>query len=103
MIKNKFPYGLITGILLPILAYALLWAFDYSLITSNKDLVTGNSQLMWTGFKPSTLVLMALCTNLIPTYFANKRRMDEYIRGIMIPTVIYSFIWFFYFRDTFTM
>ena len=103
MIKNKFIYGLITGISLPLLAFALLWVFDYSLVRGDSDLVTGNSQLMWTGFKKSTLVLMALCSNLIPTYFANQKRMDEYIRGIMIPTVIYSFIWFFYFKDTFTM
>lgn len=49
----------------------------------------------------STLILMAFCVNLIPTFVANKRYMEEFIRGIMVPTVIYCFIWFFYFKNDF--
>jgi hypothetical protein len=100
-LKNKFSYGLVIGFLLPFLAYGTLYIFDQSLISSKTVRVTSNSHFMWTGFKASTLILMAFCVNLIPTYFANKQYKEEFIRGIMIPTVLYCFVWFFYYRDSF--
>lgn len=101
IIKNKFSNGLITGIVLPLLAFGIIYLFDQSLISSKSVKVTSNSHFLWTGFKQSTLILMAFCVNLIPTYIANKRYREEFIRGIMIPTVVYCFIWFFYYRDNF--
>ncbi|BDS09719.1 hypothetical protein [Aureispira anguillae] len=100
MLKNTFTNGLILGILIPLLAYPVIYLFDYSLINSDSVNITGNNSFLWTGFKKSTLLLMAFCCNLIPTYFANKRYMEEFIRGIMVPTVIYCFIWFFYFKES---
>lgn len=99
MLKNKFLNGLIMGILIPLLVYPIIHYFDQALINSDSVNITGNSHFLWAGFKKSTLVLMAFCCNLIPTYFANKKFMEEFIRGIMVPTVIYCFIWFFYFKD----
>lgn len=101
ILKNRFSYGLIIGIILPLLSYGIIYVFDQSLISSKTVRVTSNSNFLWTGFKESTLILMAFCINLIPTYFANKRYREEFIRGIMIPTVSYCFIWFFYYRDSF--
>lgn len=95
-------YGLAIGVLLPLLAFPIITWLDkliveYDIITK----LSGSSSMIWAGFKQSTLVLMAFCFNLIPTYSANKRRYEEFIRGIMIPTVIYCFIWFFYYWDNF--
>lgn len=101
IIQNKFSSGLILGIIIPLISYAALYFLDQALMYSKSVSLTGNQQLLFAGFKPSTLVLMAICFNLIPTYFANKRYMEEFIRGIMVPTIIYSFIWFFYFKDSF--
>ena len=101
MFKNKFTNGLIIGIIIPLIAFPIIYLFDYSLINSTSVKVTSNDSFLWTGFKKSTLVLMAFCFNLIPTYVANKRYMEEFIRGIMVPTVVYCFIWFFYFKDAF--
>ena len=101
IIKNKFSYGLITGLILPLLAFGIIYLFDQSLIGSKSVQVTSNSHFLWTGFKKSTLILMAFCVNLIPTYLANKRYREEFIRGIMIPTVSYCFIWFFYYKNSF--
>lgn len=101
MLKNKFIYGFTMGLLIPLVTYPIIYLFDQALISSETVNITGNDHFLWTGFKNSTLLLMAFCCNLIPTYFANKRYMEEFIRGMMIPTVIYCFIWFFYFRDTF--
>lgn len=101
MFKNKFTNGLIIGIIIPLIAFPIIFLFDYSLIHSTSVKVTSNDSFLWAGFKLSTLVLMSFCFNLIPTYVANKRYMEEFIRGIMVPTVIYCFIWFFYFKDNF--
>lgn len=98
MLKDKFSFGLIIGIIIPLVAFGILYVFDQALITSDSVNITGNEKFLWTGFKRSTLVLIALCFNLIPTYFANKGYKDEFIRGIMMPTVIYAFIWFFYYK-----
>lgn len=101
MFKNKFSNGLIFGIIIPLIAFPIIYLFDYALINSDSVQVTSNDSFLWTGFKMSTLILMAFCVNLIPTFVANKRYMEEFIRGIMVPTVIYCFIWFFYFKNDF--
>ncbi len=93
-IQDNFLTGLITGLIIPLAGFGLLWFLNNAMMKAN---TFGSSTLEWAGFKTSTLVLMAICINLIPVLFANKHRMDEFIRGIMFPTVIGSFVWFFYF------
>jgi hypothetical protein len=94
MIKDNFLNGLIIGLIIPIVGFGLLWFINNGLMKAN---AFGSSTLEWAGFKTSTLVLMAICINLIPVLYANRKRMEEFIRGIMFPTVIGSFVWFFYF------
>lgn len=100
MFQNKFINGFIVGVIVPLLAFPIIYYVDGALVNSDSVSVTGNDKFLWTGFKTSTLVLMAFCFNLIPTYIANKRYMEEFIRGIMVPTVLYCFIWFFYFQSS---
>jgi hypothetical protein len=88
MIKNNFFYGLIWGIVLPLLVFGLFFLFNYAL----KFNETANI-----SFRDSTVVLFSICANLIPVIYANKRLMDEFIRGIMFPTFLGSVTWFFYF------
>ncbi len=98
MIKNRFKNGFLVGLLLPLIAFPLFHYGDIWVVEGDiMNKLTGSSKAIWSGFKPSTIALFAVCINLIPTLIANKRRLDEFIRGIMIPTVIFSFIWFFYF------
>jgi len=82
MFKNKFIYGFLTGILIPALVFGFLFAINMS-------------ELQF-SFKAPSLILYSLCANALPAMWANKKRWDEYIRGIMIPTVLGCFIWFFY-------
>ncbi len=91
LLRDRFIYGFLWGILLPTIGFAALY-FINDLI-DRKSILGAN----FYGFKDSTVALTAICFNLIPTYFANRRYMDNFIRGIMIPTVIASFAWFFYF------
>lgn len=102
MLKNKFIYGFVMGLILPLLAYPSFIFLDHWLVKD--DIITkliGNSHMIWSGFKESTLLLFVISINLVPTFFANKRRLDEFVRGIMIPTVLFCFAWFFYYSDRF--
>lgn len=88
MIKNNFFYGLIWGLVLPSLVFIVFYFINYAL-TYNE-----NFNL---SFRLSTVVLFSICSNLLPVFYANNRRMDEFIRGIMFPTFLGSVAWFFYF------
>lgn len=102
MIKNKFPFGLAFGFVLPLLFLPTFFYLDKVIVANDIiNKITGNSNIIWGGFKDSTIYLLAICTNLVPTFFANRKRLDEFVRGIMIPTVVYCFVWFFYYWDNF--
>jgi len=88
MIKNNVRTGLIVGLLLPVVAFGLLFLLNLAFLQSE----TVNFSL-----KQSTVALFSVCANLIPVLIANKYRMEEFIRGIMFPTVLGSFAWFLYF------
>ncbi|WCL80732.1 hypothetical protein PPO43_12205 [Saprospira sp. CCB-QB6] len=95
LFKDRLPYGLIWGLLTPILSFALLYAINKSLLQSG---IMDTYSTAWPGFKDSTLSLIAICGNLIPVAIANRRRLDEFTRGIMLPTVILAFVWMFYYN-----
>jgi hypothetical protein len=91
ILRDKFVYGLVWGMILPALGFAAFYGLNETMV-NNSTVSSG-----WLGFKTSSVALFAICLNLIPTFFANRGMMDNFIRGIMIPTIIYAFIWFFYF------
>jgi hypothetical protein len=89
MFKNNVFYGLAWGIAIPLLTFGVLYGFYLALIQS--------PNLASLSFRFSTIALFSICANLVPVFVANKRKMDEFIRGIMFPTVLGSFVWFFIF------
>ena len=89
MLKDKFIYGFLTGIILPSITLGILLLISKALNDNHASQIR---------FKMSTICILAICSNLIPTIFANRLRYENYIRGIMFPTVIGSFAWFFYFN-----
>ncbi len=91
MLKDKFLYGFCWG-LLPLLVFGLLMWLNVSIV--EKSVISSG----FLGFKDSTVALVAICSNLIPTFFADKAKMDEFVRGIMIPTVLLALTWFVYFN-----
>jgi hypothetical protein len=91
ILRDKFVYGLVWGTTLPALGFGAFYGLNEMLV-NNSAVSSG-----WIGFKLSSIALFAICLNLVPTFFANRRMMDNYIRGIMMPTILYAFTWFFYF------
>ena len=94
LIQDKFSLGLITGLVLPLFTFLGLLGLNELLIDKQWF---GNDMFYWPGFRESTLVLMAICSNLLPSIKANRRYYDHYIRGIAMPTVLGSFAWLFYY------
>ena len=89
LLKDKFINGAAIGLSIPLIIGGLLYLFNM-LMVNNATISSG-----WIGFKPSTIMLMAICGNLIPTAIGNKRRWDDFIRGLLVMTMIFCLIWFF--------
>lgn len=88
MFKDTFFHGLIIGTIIPALA-------TWGLLTLNEALIADLTHDV--SFRSSTMVIIAISMNVIPTMIANKRMADNFMRGLMIPTIIAAFTWFFYF------
>lgn len=76
--------GLLIGLLLPFVAYAILLQINDIAVDYFTDFY---------GINPKGLTVMALCSNLIPFQAMKRRRFDENLRGIVIGTSIYFFAW----------
>jgi len=96
MQKDKIVLGLILGFLLPVVGYALLLEIYDQLSSSGIISDEGFSRT----FRERTIALLAICFNLIPLTYFNRRRMQNGMRGLVFPTVLFVIIWLFYFRES---
>lgn len=90
--KDSIVAGLLLGVAIPFVGYAI-WLEIYDQLEAN-DLVSGFGR---GDFRRRTSALLGICMNLIPFMFFNRKRFFNSMRGVMIPTIIYGFIWFFVF------
>lgn len=90
--KDSIVAGLILGTFIPVVGFAL-WLEIYDQLEAS-DLISGFGA---EDFRRRTSALLGICINLIPFAYFNGKRFFNSMRGIMIPTIIYGFIWFFYF------
>lgn len=89
--KNEFIYGIIYGILFPLIGYGIITGILWVI-----------SQFFDKGYDSwsfRTTALIALCFNLIPFQSYKKQRYDDAMRGVTVPTVILGIVWFFMHRD----
>lgn len=90
MNRNALWFGLIIGLVLPFVGYALL--------LSLYDWLESAGALSGRGFSPNfrqrTLGIVAICLNLIPLNFFQKRRLTQSMRGLVLATLIYAVVWF---------
>lgn len=96
MEKDKLIVGLMLGLMLPVVGYAILLEI-YELLSSNG--IISNEGLSQT-FRERTIALLAVCFNLIPFTYFNKKRMYNGMRGLVFPTVLFVMVWLFYFRTS---
>ncbi|GEM_PF-204750 len=89
--------GILLGALVPFGGYLLAYAiFDVlGQITESGGLMEYSA-----SFRPRTLMLVGLMCNLIPFHYYIQQGETRTVRGIVLPTLIYGLIWFFYFRES---
>lgn len=90
--KDSLIIGLLLGVFIPFVGYALVLEIYDQLDAA--DVISGFGS---GSFRRRTSALLGLCLNLIPFAIFNRKRFFYSMRGIMIPTIIYAGMWFFYF------
>ena len=93
---NSIKVGIILGLLLPFVGF-WLWkgVFEFLTMAGVMD-PTGFSE----DWRQRTFALLAICMNIIPFQYHQKRRNDNTMRGLIFPTVLYVVVWVVVFRES---
>ena len=94
MKKDTILFGIIFGLVVPFVTYAILLEINDYIIAMEIELAGGRT---FEGFSKSMLTVFAICANLIPFQYFIKRRWDYAMRGVIFPTLFYGFYWAIYF------
>ena len=88
--RNEIWLGIILGLVIPFVGYALLLT-----IYENFDIMGwASSEHMSEDFRTRTLGLLAISMNLIPFALYNRLRFTNTMRGLIFPTMVYVVVWF---------
>jgi len=93
--RDKLWIGLIMGLLIPFVGYALLLTLFEQLDAAGFLSSEGFSP----NFRQRTLTIVALCLNIFPFNYAYRQRAIHVMRGISIVTVLYAAAWVIYFGN----
>ena len=93
--KDSLPLGLLIGLLVPFVSYAVLLELYDQLAAQQLISDLG----MTTNFRQRTIALLAVCANLAPFIYYNRLRYFNSMRGLVFPTVLLAVVWLFYFRE----
>jgi hypothetical protein len=91
--KNNLLYGVLIGLLLPALGFALIY-FGYALL-ENSGVVSERGFSPY--FRERTSAVIAICLNLLPLNKFMKARATQSMRGIVLATVVLVAAWVIYF------
>lgn len=91
--KDLFWIGLIAGTLVPVAAYGILLLIydgleEWAVISD-----IGFAE----DFRTRTLILFAICANIFVLNYFRKRYMDNSMRGVVFPTLLFMLGWFYFF------
>lgn len=94
--RNNVWIGLALGVLIPFVGYAVLLVILEE-IQAAGWLTSGSGELI---FRNRTILLMAICLNLIPFSIYQRQKKAKTMRGILSATLLYSLVWVVYFGTT---
>ncbi len=87
--KNSVITGLLIGLALPVVFYALLLT-----ILEAIDANAGFTQVqLATALKPRTLALVAICFDILTMRYYRKLKAEESMRGVFIAVGISALLW----------
>ena len=92
--KNQYWWGLLLGLLTPIIGYLLIMGVSYVMHAFDADL--GNAL----SSRSRTLLIVAVCTNIFWIRKYNQAFTIQTLRGVVSATMIYCALWFFHYYDT---
>lgn len=95
--KKNLWIGLALGLVLPFVGYGILLYLNEQILASGNFGAGGDEPI----FDIRTLSLMAICFNLIPFTYYQRNRLAKGMRGVLGATLVFAFIWVFYYKDTF--
>ncbi len=93
--KDSIIMGLAVGAIVPVVGYMFIdFVFDllvdFNLMSYVRDGLDTR--------RARTILLLAICFNLIPFNISKRRQWDDTMRGIIFPTLIYVGFWVYTFR-----
>jgi hypothetical protein len=90
---DKLWIGLVAGLVVPFVGYALLLMVLEQLgaVESFRD-----ARLNF-DFRVRTIAILALALNLLPLRVFRRNRANAGIRGLVLATFLYAGLWFYYF------
>ena len=90
---DKLWVGLVAGLVVPFVGYALFLVFFEQLEAAGWLSDQGFSF----NFRERTTAILAVALNLLPLTIFRRRRANEAIRGLVMITMGYALVWFFLF------
>jgi len=91
--KDTVLFGLIFGLCIPFVGYATI----LMLLEQLAKMESLGSEIQTIHFRQRTIAILAICLNLIPFNIYKNKRFESSMRGVVIATFIYVFIWCIYF------
>lgn len=98
MSKNSIILGVLLGICVPIVGFAIVQIIFEQLIIAG--LMDGTSASI-SSRRLRTIALLGICTIIIPFEFCRRKKLDNTLRGMVFPVIGYVLYWLYYFKDSF--
>lgn len=88
--NDSIIVGLAIGAVVPILGF---WVTQqiFELLVSQGIMPPASDDIQSSRMR--TIAILAICFNLIPFNYAKRKRLDNILRGIVFPTLIYVGYW----------
>ena len=87
--RDSYLWGFIAGAVVPFVGYAVFLLIFDELDTAGVIEAKNFSPT----FRGRTLLLVAICLNLIPMHIFRRRNAYNSMRGVVLPTMGYCIYW----------
>lgn len=97
--RDNIFIGIALGAIVPVLGFFVV-QFVFDQLVSFGLMSEGGQGML--SRRTRMIALLAICCNLIPFNYAKRHRLDNMMRGIVFPTLIYVGYWLYMYRSVFS-
>lgn len=98
MNRNSILLGIILGICVPIVGFAIFQIVFEQLAIAG---ILNESGPVLSPRRLRTISLLGICCIILPFEICRRNRFDQTLRGMIFPIMAYVVYWLYYFRDSF--